>query len=193
MFLQFWISSKIQRIMTNVSNHVYIIGAGAIGKTLAVCLKTFGKNAILVRATTKTGLTALKTLKLEMADGSIKSAEVEVTTLDKLHALDGIVVLANKSFGNKDLAVRLKDKMGSSPLIIMQNGLDVEQPFLNENFPTVYRCVLMVTSQVIDEITVRFKPVGPCELGIVQGAAQDSQLIIDHLSTPFLNLNINPI
>ena len=95
-----------------------------------------------------------------MQDGTVCEADIEIRTLDTLPDIKGIVVLANKSFGNQQLAVSLKRKTGNSPLVLLQNGLGVEKAFVDQGFTEIYRCVLFVTSQTVDDSTVRFKPVG---------------------------------
>lgn len=81
--------------------------------------------------------------------------------------LEGLVVLCNKSYGNAHLADALKDKIGNSPLVLLQNGLGVEKPFAD--FPSVYRCVLFATSQPVTYTDLNFKPVAISPIGIFSG------------------------
>lgn len=98
--------------------------------------------------------------------------------------LNGIIVLTNKSFGNQNLAAALKGKTGQSPIVILQNGLGVEDVFANNGFP-VYRCVLFVTSQVITNNQTRFKPVTVCPIGSINGNNDTLTTIVENLSTPY--------
>ncbi|KAA0988807.1 ketopantoate reductase family protein [Dyadobacter aurulentus] len=166
------------------SDHIYIIGCGAIGKALAVFLRLSGRKVTLIRGSVNDGSRKVEQIRVQMSDGTLHEAEVVVSTLNAFPMLNGLIVLANKSFANEQLAVALKNKTGSSPILLLQNGLGVEQPFLTHGFPEVYRCVLFVTSQIIDETTVRFKPVASCPVGIERGNTDCLQHIVRQLTTP---------
>ena len=122
---------------------IFIIGAGAIGKTLAVALKLSDKNVVLVRGSVDDGSRSVEKIEVVTNDGAKLEAEIEVGTFSRLSALDGIIVLTNKSFGNDNLARTLEAKAKNSPLVILQNGLGVERPFIDRDFPEVYRCVFV--------------------------------------------------
>jgi len=162
---------------------IYIIGYGAIGKTVAVFLKRAGKQVTLIRGSVNDGSKKTETLYVEMTDGSKVQAALDIATLSAFTEMDGILVLANKSFGNDQLAKALKDKSGGSPLVLLQNGLGVEQSFIHQQFPEVYRCVLFNTSQVIDRTTVRFKPVAISPVGIERGNPANLSAIVAALNT----------
>ncbi|MPR37278.1 ketopantoate reductase [Cytophagaceae bacterium SJW1-29] len=168
------------------SDHTYIIGSGAIGKALVVFLRLSGRKATLIRGSLNDGSPKVEPIRVQMPEGTLHEAEVTISTLNAIPTLNGIIVLANKSFGNEQLAVALKNKTGSSPIVLLQNGLGVERPFSAQSFPEIYRCVLFVTSQVIDETTVRFKPVAPCPVGIERGNTDRLQHIVRQLTTPHL-------
>jgi 2-dehydropantoate 2-reductase len=176
---------------------IYIIGAGAIGKALAVFLQETGKEVQLLRGSIQDGNTSRERIKVEMADGTRHDSTITIATLDNFPVLNGIIVLATKSFGNVRLAKILKAKTGDSPIVLLQNGLGVEQPFMDEQFPAVYRCVLFVTGQLINQQTVRFKPVSACPVGIERGRIQQLTELVEQLSTPFFQFkaeeNIQPI
>ncbi|MBU7577040.1 MAG: 2-dehydropantoate 2-reductase [Flavihumibacter sp.] len=176
---------------------IYIIGAGAIGKALAVFLQETGKEVQLLRGSIQDGTTSRERIKVEMADGTRHDSTITIATLDNFPVLNGIIVLATKSFGNVRLAKILKSKTGDSPIVLLQNGLGVEQPFMDEQFPAVYRCVLFVTGQLINQQTVRFKPVSACPVGIERGRMQQLTELVEQLSTPFFQFkaeeNIQPI
>lgn len=161
---------------------IYIIGAGAIGKALAVFLKNAGKQVVLIRGSIDDGSRHREEIQVETA-GTAHEAEVEVATLSSFDQLNGIVVLANKSYGNERLAKILTSKTGSSPIVLLQNGLGVERPFMTAGFPHIYRCVLFVTSQSVGDNAVRFKPVAVCPVGIEKGDDATLRSIVDQLST----------
>jgi 2-dehydropantoate 2-reductase len=169
--------------MDNIGDTIFIIGRGAIGKALAVFLKLNKKNVILLRGTVDDGSQSIENIAVTTNDGTVLNAPVEVCTLSTINELHGVVVLTNKSFGNKDLASSLKKKISASPIVLLQNGLGVEQPFIDNNFPAIYRCVLFVTSQNLNETSVRFKPVSACPIGVVKGNDADLKQITATLTT----------
>lgn len=172
--------------MYSNSDHIYIIGSGAIGKALAVFLRLSGRKATLIRGSVDDGSRKNKHIRVQMPDGTIHEAEITISTLNAFPTLNGIIVLASKSFGNEQLAIALKNKTGSSPIVLLQNGLGVEKSFFQHGFPEIYRCVLFVTSQIIEEGTVRFKPVASCPIGIERGGTDHLQHIVRLLNTPQL-------
>jgi len=162
---------------------IFIIGAGAIGKTLAVALKVSDKNVVLVRGSVDDGSRSVEKIEVVTNDGAKLEAEIEVGTFSRFSALDGIIVLTNKSFGNDNLARTLEVKAKNSPLVILQNGLGVERPFIDHDFPEVYRCVLFVTSQPISANQIRFKPVIISPIGIITGSRANLQLVVEQLNS----------
>ena len=163
---------------------IYIIGAGAIGKSLAIFLKLAGRQVIILRGSVDDGSTRTEHIRVEAENGRAYVADIEIATLRAFDTLKGIIVLANKSYGNDQLVTVLKSKAGTSPVVLLQNGLGVEKPFLINEFPEVYRCVLFVTSQSIDQTSTRFKPVAVCPIGIEKGNADTLNHIVKQLSTP---------
>lgn len=164
--------------------HIFIVGSGAIGKALAVFLSQAGRKVTMIRGSVDDGRTITRRFAIEMENGSIHESDVEVASLNSFAEINGIVVLATKSFGNEKLAGALKSKMGDSPIVLLQNGLGIEQPFLERGYEHVYRCVLFVTSQSIDDVVVRFKPVATCPVGIAHGDEEQLHNIVAHLNTP---------
>lgn len=163
---------------------IYIIGAGAIGKALAAFLTIEGRNIVLLRASADNFPTSKKRIRVQTSAGVIYNAEVEIASLSSFESLKGIIVLTNKSFGNERLVTTLKSKIGSSPIVLLQNGLGIEQPFISANFEGIYRCVLFVTSQLIDDQFIRFKPVAPCPIGVETGTELVLESVVHALDTP---------
>ena len=175
---------------------VYIIGAGAIGKVLAVCLVNDGKKVVLLRGSVDHGEAHTENIRVTLSSREIIEAEVTIETLGNYRSLEGLVVLCNKSYGNAALADALKDKIGYSPLVLLQNGLDVERPFMD--FPSVYRCVLFVTSQPVSDTRLNFKQVSVSPIGRISGGAETSlSQIAALLNTPYFGFraegDIQPI
>lgn len=163
---------------------IYIIGAGAIGMTLAVLLQQAGKEVRLVRGRPDSATEAEALITVEFRDGTTQTATVPTSTLERLEYLHGIILLTTKSFGNTDLARRLQGKTGASPLVLLQNGLGIEEPFLEADFPDVYRCVLLATSQVLAPNRVSYKPVAASAVGVIRGDASSLTAILEQISTP---------
>ena len=165
-----------------MKNDIYIIGTGAVGKTLAVFLKLANKNVFLVRGSVDDESSRVEKIQIVVNDETEVEAEIEVRTLSSFSRLDGIVVLTNKSFGNRNLSQSLKDKTGDSPIVFLQNGLGIEQPFIDQNFTEIYRCVLFVTSQIVSENRISFKPVSVSPVGIVKGNQSNLTRVVGNLN-----------
>lgn len=165
-----------------MEKQIYIIGAGAIGKALAVFLHLNQKKVKLLRGSVDDGKHGFENISVTL-DDKILEAEIEISSISNFQELDGIVVLTSKSFGNKRLAELLIGKTGKSPVILLQNGLGVEQAFIENDFPEIYRCVLFVTSQVLENGDVRFKPVADCPIGTIKGSGLLLTEVIGTLNT----------
>lgn len=167
-------------------NTIYIIGAGAVGKSLAVFLKLAKREVILIRGSVDHESSRTEIIKVVSPHETVLEANVEIKTLSSFSTLNGIIVLTNKSFGNAYLAATLKSKVGSSPIVLLQNGLGIEKPFITNGFLDVYRCVLFLTSQSIDQTTTRFKSIAISPIGIEKGSDKTLAHIIELLNTPHL-------
>lgn len=180
-----------------MNNRVYIIGAGAIGKALAVFLATENKEVVLIRGSVDNLSTRSEIIHVTLADDTEQSANVEVSTLDKHSRLNGIVVVTNKSYGNSALALRLQGRTDESPLVILQNGLGIEQAFVDLGFAEIYRCILFATCQPVGEDRLRFKPAFTSPIGIIKGDHVHLEAIIRQLSSyhfPFrAEVDIQPV
>ncbi|MBA4850832.1 ketopantoate reductase family protein [Emticicia sp. BO119] len=168
--------------MKNQRN-IYVVGAGAIGKALAIALKSADRNVVLLRATVTEPQETEKDLSLLLNTGIELCATIKISSINHFEKLNGIVILTNKSYGNKYLCDSLKEKTGDSPIVILQNGLGVEDIFIKNLFPLIYRCVLFATSQVIDNHKISFKPVSPSAIGVVKGNSRELSEIVEFLNT----------
>ncbi len=162
---------------------VYVIGSGAIGKALAVSLKLDNTPVTILRGTVDDGSSRVERIRILLENRDNLEAEIPVSTLSNFQQLDGLVVLANKSYGNVDLSRALKAKVKQAPVVILQNGLGVEQPFLENGFPEIYRCVLFVTSQTLSGTEVRFKPVSSSPIGTIKGHQEHLIAVVERLTT----------
>jgi 2-dehydropantoate 2-reductase len=169
---------------------IFIIGAGAIGKVLSVFLQQAGKDVILLRGRAVEGAAHAETINVKVQDDTIISEHIRVSKMDNFSKLEGIVVLTNKSFGNEAIALNIKNKVHKSPVILLQNGLNIEKPFNDPAFASVYRGVLFTTSQTLSADLLRFKPVSPSPIGIIRGDTSQLQTIVEQLSNPYFDFKV---
>jgi 2-dehydropantoate 2-reductase len=153
--------------MTN-ADKIYVLGCGAIGLTLAACLVNAGRNVVAVRTSKSDVAPGEINITVRGAERELKVL-VETISLVRLKMLDGIAVVTTKSYANKAIATTLVKKGFSGPIVILQNGLGVENPFIESGFTGIYRCVLYATAQIISENEVTFRSIASCPIGIVQG------------------------
>jgi len=176
---------------------IYIVGTGAIGKSLATFLRLAGQSVTLIRASVDDQPASVEAIRLQLPEDVELTAEVPVQTFSQLKDIEGPVLVACKAFGNKSLAAKLALKNADFPIVLLQNGLNVEQPFLDHGFTQVYRCVLMVTSQFTDLGFISFKPVAPCPIGVIAGGAGQLDEVLQQLQNPwfpfYLENEIQPL
>lgn len=166
-------------------NKIFIVGFGAIGKALAVFFSLQGKDISVVRGHVNDGSRTEEEVVIALPDGSKLQQKIRVVTLNSLDKMKGLIILTTKSFGNKELSLSLQEKSGRSPIVILQNGLNVEAPFLENNYDHIYRCVLFSTSLVLDNGDVRFRPVTDSPVGVIKGDMATLHSIIEQINTPY--------
>lgn len=171
---------------------IYIIGAGAVGKVLAVALKKEGREIVILRGSVADGPASQETIKVILHDGSMLQETLEISTLAQFPRLDGLVLLTNKSYGNERLAHLLKDKIGHSPITLLQNGLGIERPFLEQQFPQVYRAVLFMTSQVNSTGVISYKPVATSPVGTISADKDQLEAVVSLLHSPHFQFRVAP-
>jgi 2-dehydropantoate 2-reductase len=180
-----------------MENKIYIIGAGAVGKALAVFLKLEGKNVCIIRGSVDNSPTQMETISIQMDEGITLKADLEVSSLSSHVKFDGILVITSKSFGNEYLAKTLSERAFNQPIVLLQNGLGVESAFVNKGFSDVHRCVLFTTCQVMGDNLVRFKPVAESLIGKINGKLDSLNHITNQLNNPIFKFrveeNIQPI
>jgi 2-dehydropantoate 2-reductase len=161
---------------------IYVLGAGAIGLPLAAYLAAAGRTVVAVR-TSRKDMTK-DTVTVTLRNGADRlTTPVETVSLDRLARLDGTIVIATKSYANKALAFELKDKAATGPLVIMQNGVGVERPFLDAHFSPIYRCVLLITSQAAAEHEFTVRPIASSPIGVIAGDEAGLRKCVDALTT----------
>ncbi|TDO23494.1 ketopantoate reductase family protein [Sediminibacterium goheungense] len=165
---------------------IYIIGAGAIGKALAVFLSYTGKKVILLHGRDHDKKEYTETIQVAVNKGEIVKSNIHISTVNNYAVLDGIIILTTKSFSNHQMADNLKDRVGDSPIVVLQNGLHVENPFISYGFTEIYRCVLFASSQHIETHQLKFKPASNSPIGVIKGNIPNLTAIVKSLNNPYL-------
>jgi 2-dehydropantoate 2-reductase len=161
---------------------IYILGSGAVGFPLAAYLANAGRAVVAVR--TSRNDIPKGTITITVQNGANRiSTPVETVSLAQLSHLEGTIVITAKSYANKAIAQQLKEKAATGPVVILQNGLGVETPFLDADFSPIYRCVLYVTAQPSSEYDFTFRPVTASPIGIINGNEAGLQQCVEDLST----------
>lgn len=160
---------------------IYIIGAGAIGQALAVLLQNAGKEVLLVKSRPITPVQS-QDIKVQLAERTLQ-ATIRVVSLDTAVFGAGLILVTTKSFANGAIAAKLKNT--NQPVVLLQNGLNIEQPFIDQHIRQLYRCVLLVTAQFNADGTVGFKPVSACPVGLVKGEQGMRDQLVAQLDNPW--------
>jgi 2-dehydropantoate 2-reductase len=178
------LAEEIQAIvMTSDVETIHIIGGGAIGCALAVHLSRQGRAVVLVRTTRSDVAKGRVRLVVQSADAEA-TASVDTVSLDRLGHLPGLIVVTAKSYANQALAAKLSERGASTPIVVLQNGLGVEAPFLAGGSADVYRCVLFATSEKQMEDRYTFRSIKPSPIGVIRGDAGTLRRIVRLLDTP---------
>ena len=173
------------KLNTSASEKIYILGAGAIGMALAVNLLRNGRSVAAVRTSNTNYAWETVQASVECDQSLTIEAPLEMVSLSKLDCLSaGTIVITAKATANRFLASELRDKKSSGPIVIMQNGIGVESPFIDAGFPDIYRCVLYATSQEQQQNFFRFRSVAASPIGTLIGDTQKLSHLVTQLSTP---------
>jgi 2-dehydropantoate 2-reductase len=162
---------------------IYVLGCGAIGLTLAAYLADAGKNVVAVRTSTRDVVAGKIIITVRSGADAVLEVPVETVSLSRLPELDGIVVVTAKSYANKAIASAIASKIVTGPLVIMQNGIGVENPFFESQFAQIYRCVLYTTGQMTSQNEVTFRPIASSPIGMVKGSEIDLERCVKTLTT----------
>jgi 2-dehydropantoate 2-reductase len=150
-------------------SNLYILGGGAIGFALAIHLLQDGKEVTLVRTSTDEVADQTISVSIQTNDAETLTLPVRMVSLSKLENLNGIVVVSTKSYANQKIATMLQSKNDNPTVVVMQNGINVENPFLEAGFSNVYRCVLYATAQNIGENFYSYRKVASSPIGAIRG------------------------
>lgn len=163
---------------------IYIIGAGTIGLSLAAHLAKAGRQVILGRASDPDVLPGPVTVQVKDASQGDIRARVDAVSLAKLADIDGIVIVTAKAYANQVIADQLKAKNTRSAIVVMQNGIGVEEPFRQANFPNIYRCVLYSGGEKTGAYAANFKSIASSPIGSIEGDEETLHACVEQLSTP---------
>lgn len=168
----------------NALEPVYILGAGAMGSPLAVYLHEQRRDVVIVRTSRNDLSRSTSQVVIKSGADGERSAVLTTISLDQLDNVQGLVVVSAKSYANPSIAARLAVMAGRPPVVVMQNGLGVEAPFLAAGLPEIYRCVIFATGQREDDGRYSFWSVKPSPIGVIKGGRERLGSIVQTLSTP---------
>lgn len=161
---------------------IYILGSGAVGFPLAAYLANAGRTVVAVRSSRND--IPKSTINVTVQDANTRlTTPIETISLSNLTNLDGTLVITAKSYANPAIALLLKERKATGPLVILQNGVGVERPFLDAGFAAVCRCVLYVTSQPTSEFQFSFRPIIASPIGIIEGPEAELVKCVEQLNT----------
>jgi len=162
---------------------IYVFGAGAIGLALATHLANANRSVVLVRTTAEDIDQGPVPIAVNDVKNGACSAQVDTVSLAKIHDIDGIVLIAAKGFANTDIADALVARGCRSPIVILQNGIGVEDPFIEAGFTDMFRCVLYSGGQKTDAYQTNFRSIGSSPIGVVRGQQAILDDCIERLNT----------
>lgn len=168
------------------TTRIFIVGGGAIGFSLAAHLKAAGRDVTVLRVSGNSPEEATQTIAVRSGEGEILEQEVVSRPLSSQGEIDGLVVLATKANVNDYLAEVLSRSAHSTDLLVMQNGIGVERPFLGKGFRSLSRCVVYITAEKVGDDSYTARMVKPSPIGSVGAADDRSAEIAGRLSTETL-------
>ena len=161
---------------------------------LAAFLADNGISVTAVHTSTRSAESRTTDIVIDIGKREPQRVRVHTASLSKINRTDGgIIAVTAKATANQSIAPVLFRCMGDLPLVVLQNGINVELPFIEAGFQKVYRCVVYATGQRIDPFTYRFREVAPSPIGIVHGDGSESKesiAIVNILSTPGFRFRI---
>jgi 2-dehydropantoate 2-reductase len=163
---------------------VHVLGTGAVGLPLAAYLASAGRTVIAVRTGNVSAPVERTTVVIRGDALATDTISLDLVRLDELPKLDGIVVITAKAFANPAIAATLRARAFGGPVVILQNGLNVEAPFLANLGGEIYRGVLYVTSQTEAKRAAMFRQIASCPVGIVRGTEAGLRDCVAAITTP---------
>ncbi len=165
------------------SERIYILGAGSIGMALAAHLAHNGRAVTAVRTSADNVDSQVVEVTIHGSEGKSLTAPIEMVSLVRLKRLAGIVVVTTKSYANESIASKLREMEILAPIVILQNGVGVESPYLDLSTVRVYRCVLYVSGQKNSDNSYTFIPITASSIGGVRGDEKELNHLVSQLNT----------
>lgn len=168
--------------MGDEDSTIHVLGSGAVGFPLAAALAAAGRDVVAVR-TSRPDIPP-HTVDVTVDNGSRSfTAPVKSVSLAGLSSPTGIFVVAAKAYANGAIADALSRMGARGPVVLLQNGIGVEQAFPGSDFPSVLRGVLYVTSQESAARRFLFRPVTASPIGRITGPEAEVDRCIALLHT----------
>lgn len=166
----------------NKDRVVYVLGSGAVGTALVASLTKAGRSAVAVR--TSDPQSEAKTIMVGLHFGTERfQIPIRSIGLSRIGRLDGVVAITAKSYAKRQIAAQLKTIAIDGPIVILQNGVNVEKLFLEARIGDVYRSVLYLTSQGTSPNEFGFHPLRPSLIGTIQGTEGGLEAAVASLNT----------
>ncbi|MAS94383.1 MAG: hypothetical protein CMO55_14385 [Verrucomicrobiales bacterium] len=161
---------------------IYILGCGAVGFPLAVYLSKAGRNVVAVRTSARGSVPPTTDVTIHDPTGAVTAA-LPTINLNNLDRAEGLFIVSAKSYANPSIAEALVNHHCQGPVVLLQNGIDVESPFLRAGCRDLYRCVVYLTSQSKSETEFSFRSIAISPIGTVKGDAQTLEECVRELHT----------
>ena len=169
---------------------IYVIGAGAIGKGLAVLLQKHKRKVTLVRGRIDDLIPQKRTITVDTGKILI-TEDIPICGLSNISPENGILVITSKAHGNLQLSLKLSDKAASLPIVLLQNGISNEEPFLNAGFKNIFRCILFTSSQIVQEDHISLRSVAPSPVGTIISLNHELSKVVETLDLPEFHFAIS--
>lgn len=173
------------------SSGMFIVGGGGIGFSLAAHLNSSGKPAEVLRINSSAvGVT--EKIAVKSGYGHVLEQSVTSKPLSSVSSINGVVIVTAKANANEYLADVLSKNAGEIDLVLLQNGIGVERPFMSKGFRSVSRCVVYITAEKVQEYSYTARMVKPSPIGLLEGTGEKMADIAGTISTEALRFYNEP-
>lgn len=171
---------------------IFIVGGGAIGFPLAAHLQAAGRAVTVLRVQDGSAQPTTQTIVVRSGEGTELKQAIACRPLAQMPTIGGLVVLATKANANERLAQTLAAHAPAIDLVVMQNGIGVERPFLGRQFRSLARCVVYITAEKIGPQRYTARMVKPSPIGLIETGGKPAADVVAALSTPGLAFCAQP-